>query len=401
MSSLHRTHVAGAIAAALAVTTWMGASPANAHHRSSHVRSTETTTTLPTTTTTIAPSQAGICSINPADGQVAITAAIKSCPDGSTVLFPAGRTYSITDSIRVERRTNLTIDGNGSSFNKVVVTTPGEVHPNWLTIDNHGFTLKNMTVQGTFTLAGPRDPGVVGAMGPNQFDHGVAVFGSRDVLVADLTVTNTFGDLIYVGPTGFSPWGSGYWHVGEVPTNVRVQRLVGRTAARQGVAVTGAEGFWLTDSDLRDCWYWCVDLEADVADEPLRNVHVLNNTFAGSYFGYITVPAAGTPGAKDGFTVRGNRMIEFSDPGSCSVAIQITYWPDTGYSISNVTVEDNYIKAASFGITYRDVRSGSIQRNTLERAQDRCGPAAGLDRSVELVNTSGVTVGGNSATGWG
>ena len=237
-------------------------------------------------------------------------------------------------------------------------------------------------------------------MGPNQFDAGVAVYGSRDVVLADLTVTNTFGDLITVAPTGISPWGSGYWYVGELPTNVRIERLVGRTPARQGVAVTGAEGFWLTDSDIRDCWYWCVDLEADVVDEPLHNINIVNNTFAGTFFGYITVPAAGTPGAKDGFVLRGNRMLEHPDSGACAPAIQIIYWPDTGYSISNVTVEDNFIRAASFGVHVRDLRSGSIQRNTLERAQDRCGPDAALDQPIALINTSGVTVAGNTATGW-
>ena len=55
-----------------------------------------------------------VCQLPPTDGEAAVTAAIARCPDGTTVRFPRDAVYHQSAAIKVERRADLTIDGNGS-----------------------------------------------------------------------------------------------------------------------------------------------------------------------------------------------------------------------------------------------------------------------------------------------
>src|SRR5687768_8779685 len=86
---------------------------------------------------TASPSARGgqICNVAPADGEVAIMAAITACPDRATVLFPNGAKYTQRTTIVVERRKGLTIDGNGSTFTKTAQTPPGDRHPQWVLVE--------------------------------------------------------------------------------------------------------------------------------------------------------------------------------------------------------------------------------------------------------------------------
>lgn len=74
-----------------------------------------TPTTSATTGTTVAP-PTGVCAISPGDRQSGITAAIQGCPTGSTVTFPRNRVYRQSDFIDVADRSNLVIDGGGSTL---------------------------------------------------------------------------------------------------------------------------------------------------------------------------------------------------------------------------------------------------------------------------------------------
>ncbi|MCA1695514.1 MAG: hypothetical protein LC749_12720, partial [Actinobacteria bacterium] len=83
---------------------------------------TTTTTAAPaTTTTTTAPPAGTTCNINPANSAAGISNAIAACSNGTAaaptvVKFPLNASYTVTDSVFVDNRSNLTIDLNGSTI---------------------------------------------------------------------------------------------------------------------------------------------------------------------------------------------------------------------------------------------------------------------------------------------
>src|SRR4051812_2963524 len=134
-----------------------------------------------------------VCSISPADGQAAISAAIRGCPNGSTVLFPLNQAYHQTDKIVVQGRRNLVIDGNGSSFIKTSPARDGVWAPQWHLTGDTNLVLTNMSVRGAYVPTSPR-----GIIPGNQFEPGIRISGSDSITIRDLNVSNVFGEFVLV-----------------------------------------------------------------------------------------------------------------------------------------------------------------------------------------------------------
>ena len=310
------------------------------------------------------PQRGTACDIAPPDGEHAISAAIANCPDGSTVRFPREAVYHQASEIKVERRTNLIIDGNGSSFVSTA-TNADQLDPNWMLVEGTNVVLERMKVEGNFKMSGPRSLERLQKEFPRgiHFNGGVMVYGGQDVTVRDVEIRDTFGDGAFAGPSGILPGGLGP-NVG-LPRNVRFQRLNITRTARQGVAFTGGIGLWLEDSRISDAWYLGVDLEIDVPGQPLHDVHILRNTFDGSFFGAIAIPWPGDGRNIDGIEIRGNRTL--APPDSCGPQISINTHPDETDTMSNVVTEQNDLLTLSRGIIYRSVTAGAIRYNRIEK----------------------------------
>jgi hypothetical protein len=363
---------------------------------------TTTTTAPPATTTTAAPKSKptttttvpGTCNINPADGQAAISTAVKSCADGSTVRFPAGRTYHQSDEINVVGRKNLVIDGNGSTF---ISSAPNDVsasiyqaRPNWQIVEGTNVTLKNMTIRGNLAK-GPR-----GILPGNQYNSGVMIYGGNGINVTDVSVYSVFGEFVVSNPSGFY-YGGGA-NSGQVPTNVRITRLRGDGAARQCVSATAAQGFWLQDSTLSDCYQNGVDLEPDIAGELIRDAHILRNTISGYYFSAITVPTAYQAGDVDGVEIRGNKTTSTSD--TCYPGVLIGGVQANSNPILNIVVADNTLRTLYEGVKDSYVGSGSVTGNdiTITVSPNYCGPPTASP--VRLISSPNVVVNSNTTTGY-
>lgn len=364
------------------------------------------TTIAPATTTTIAaaaPAKAkptptttvpGVCAINPADGQAAISAAVKSCADGTTVRFPAGRTYHQSDEINVAGRKNLVIDGNGSTFISSAPNDPWasiyQARPNWQIVDGTNVTLKNMTIRGNLSK-GPR-----GILPGNQYNAGVMIYGGNGINVTDVSVYSVFGEFVVSNPSGFY-YGGGATE-GQVPTNVRITGLRGEGAARQCVSATAAQGFWLEDSTLSDCYQNGVDLEPDIAGELIRDVHILRNTISGFYFSAITAPTAYAAGDVDGVEIRGNKTTSTSD--TCYPAVLIGGVQANTNPMYNIVVADNTLRTLYEGVKESYVGSGSVTGNnvTITVSPNYCGPPTASP--VRLISSPNVVVSGTTTTGY-
>ena len=335
------------------------------------------------------PPASRVCRVDPADGEVAIEAAIRACPDDSRVRFPARRTYRQGDRIRVERRRGLLIDGNGSTFVKTSPHGGERGRPNWELLENTNVTLQNMTIRGAL------QPGPRGITPGNQFDHGVVVYGGSGVTVRDVTVRDVFGDFVTTVPSGFVRGGGALG--GEVPRNVAIQRVNGRGAARMCIALTAGIGVRVEDSTLSDCRYAGIDLETDVPDEPLRDVKVLRNTVSGFYLFAIGIagPAGSQPqrGDIDGIEIRDNVVATPSD--TCWAAINAERGP-----ISDVVIAENRLRTQNHGVKLVGVVSGSVTANTIEITgnPNLCGPPRAVP--VQLTDSPQVRVDANTPSGY-
>ena len=331
----------------------------------------------------------GTCAIDPPDGQAAIAAAIGRCPNGATVSFPAGRTYHQTDAISIERRSGLTIDGNGSTFVKTNPGVDSVGRPQWRILEGDNVTLEDMSIEGSLP------PGPRGITPGNQYDHGVYILGGTGHTVRDVTVRHVFGDFVTVAPSGLYLFHDAT--KGLLSRDVLVQRVTGTSAARMCIALTGGIGIRVEDSVLADCRYAGIDLETDAVGEKLQDVHILRNQISGYYLFAIGVAgpayAPPNPGDIDNIEIRGNTTLTASD--TCWEAIHAERGP-----FSNLVVAENpMLKSLGDGIELYDVTSGSVSGNTMQLTASPllCNTPS---IPVRLHASPNVTVAGNTASGY-
>lgn len=337
-----------------------------------------------------ADSPEGVCDVAPRQGAAAISAAIAACPDAGTVRFPADGSYTQADTIEVRDRSDLVIDGNGSTFTSSVPNDQRR-RPSWRLLRAERVVLKDMTIVGNFKAEGPR-----GIQPQNQFNAGVSIEGGRTVTVRDVVVNDVWGDMVLTMPSGVAEGGNAL--TGEVPTDIHVERLKGRRAARMCVAFTAAKSAWLEDSVLEDCWYSGIDLEIDVPGQPLHDIHVLRNTLSGFFISAIAIPFYGNAGDIDDIEIRGNRTLTAQD--ACWPALQTKdtrNGRDGGQTATRIVVEDNHFKTITDGILIRDVLSGTLRNNRIDLLEAR-GPCAGTSRRPIVVEGSTIEIAGNKPT---
>jgi hypothetical protein len=338
-----------------------------------------------------------VCNIAPADSDEAVNVAIASCPDGSTVRFPAGATYHQDASIVVRDRSNLVIDGNGSTFKSSAPNNKLQSVPNWRLFKARNVTLKNMTAVGNFFPTGPRSLATVNdEFGTCEFNGGFLVNGGEGVWLTDLKAHNVCGD-------GFGTHRSEFFDQGvpnEMPKNIHMIRVEAKTTARMCFGPTQVDGLWIEDSLCQDAWYAGFDAESDGRDDPVKDIHLLRTTFDGYNHAGIFVPVPGLPGSTRDIEIRGNRLLTGPDK-VCNQSIQVGGYPDIPAEevtrvFENVVTEDNEVTALTRAIVYDHVVGGAIRNNRIRELLPPPGFTVfghcGEDRQVIVTNSSHVVV---------
>lgn len=342
-----------------------------------------------------------VCNIAPADGDEAVNAAIASCPDGSTIRFPPGATYHQDGSILVRDRSNLVIDGNGSTFKSSAPNNKLASVPNWRLFKVRNVTLRNMTAVGNFFPTGPRSLATVSEQfGACEFNGGFLINGGDGVWLTDLKAHNVCGD-------GFGTHRSEFFDErvpNEMPRNVHMSRVEAKTTARMCFAPTQVDGLWIEDSLCRDAWYAGFDAESDGRSDPVKNIHLLRTTFDGYNHVGIFVPVPGLPGLTRDIEIRGNRLLTGPDK-ECNQSIQVGGYPDIPPEevtrvFENVVTEDNEVAALTRAIVYDHVVGGVIRNNHIRELLPPSGFTVhgycGEDRKIIVTNSSSVVLDGGT-----
>ncbi len=352
-----------------------------------------------------APKTEGVCAIDPPDGEAAITAAIQRCPDGSLVRFPPGRTYHQTNRIEVIDRTNITIDGNGSTFVKSsqgphTVAGPGTYNGNWLLLRNRDVMVKNLTAVGGFDTPGPRSLAAA-SRNPNAVEYNGAfgVYGGDGTWITDVRARNVWGDGVTLANAAYIRLaGKSANEPAAFPSNVHILRADIQTTYRMCFGPTSGVGIWIEDSVCRDNWYGGLDAEVDHATDPMNDLHVLRNTFDGYVHFGLAVPVAG-PEIRD-VEIRDNRFLTAPD-NLCQPTVWISVW-DTPVYMRQIVIEANDIAFYHLAVKIDRVDSGVVRDNNLRPVPHPQGlPAGGwcdpaYPDPIRVTNSTGVIVGPNT-----
>src|SRR3954451_2227927 len=139
------------------------------------------------------------------DASAALATFIQSVPDGRTIAFRSGGTYRLDDAIHLVGRHDLVFAGNGATLR----IAGCRVEDSAFLLD--GTPSTNIVIR-DFTMVG--DNGAAGTTGAFvagcESQMGVAIYGARDIEIANVTVSSVHAECVYIDAGG-NPRGVGGW----------------------------------------------------------------------------------------------------------------------------------------------------------------------------------------------
>jgi hypothetical protein len=132
-----------------------------------------------------------------ADASTALNSWLATVPNGSTITFKAGGVYRMDQSLAVNSRRNLVLEGNGATLR----SSGGWTEQDSLITTYLGdhITIRNFTLVG----ASPT-PGV--HIVDKQWAYGILVGNSTAVEIANVNIRDTYGDCVTL-----DGWADGVW----------------------------------------------------------------------------------------------------------------------------------------------------------------------------------------------
>ncbi len=183
-------------------------------------------------------------------------------PDGTSVVFPAGARYRVEQSLVLGGRRNLTILGNGAT---VFATTlePAD-RSQWVIRGSSRIVFRNLSVVGAHENGGMSESAYVEEL---ETQHGFRLEGANDIELDRVTVTNVFGDFVYVGRND-----------DRVPSQrVWIHDSTFADNGRQGIAITDAKGVVIERNQIDRTRRSVIDLEPNTSSSSVSGVFVFDN----------------------------------------------------------------------------------------------------------------------------
>jgi hypothetical protein len=216
---------------------------------------------------------------------------LATVPDGSTIELVTGGLYRMEKTLLIAGRRDLTINGNGATF---VATSPGDLmRANVRIANSSGITIRDLVVKGANPLAGAKDRIYRPERGGQ---HGFDVNSSTRVTLVGVTVTDTYGDFVYLGQRDGGP-----------PTDgVLIQDSTFARSGRQGITLTAARNVVVETSSISEPKRSMFDFEPGRgAGNSVDHVVIRNNR---AIRGPLLFLAAEGHGPVDYITVEGNTL---------------------------------------------------------------------------------------------
>jgi Right handed beta helix region len=185
-----------------------------------------------------------------------------SVPDGSTIVFPQQGRYRVEGTLALRERERLTFDGNGST---IFATTQGERNRSqWTILSSSRLVFRDLVVQGAHPGGGTGDEAYREDL---AFQHGFNILGARGIELDHVTVTDVYGDFVYMSSLRGGGWSRNIWiHDSSFARN-----------GRQGISVTAGRNIVIERNSIGDTRRSTIDLEPNSAKGGANHVFILNN----------------------------------------------------------------------------------------------------------------------------
>jgi hypothetical protein len=199
------------------------------------------------------------------DETAELQARLDATPDGGTLRLKSGAEYLVNGILWIDRRSDLTIEGNGATLHVPEPCGLG-CGPNgrgwrrtvWIR-DSSNIQLRNLNVVGP-TGGAVLDPAYEG-------EHGFIIEGGRDIALRNVTVTHVGGDGFYIIPSKST---------GGRTSDVTIDGAVVQDVGRHGMGIIDGDAITLTRS-LVDGVRSFVDIEPHLPTNLVTDVRITHN----------------------------------------------------------------------------------------------------------------------------
>lgn len=298
---------------------------------------------------------------------------IDSVPNSSTLTFPNGTCYRIDKTIILSKRSGLTFAGNGATFRAVTSGTENSqtqrTRAQFRIVQSSQIVMRNMTVKGAHPNGGTSESAYVVSL---EAQHGFDIIASTDVLIENNTVTDVYGDFVYVGNT----------------TPSRRVTIRGNTMARngrQGISVTGGEDILIENNDISAVRRSTFDVEPNLASAVNRRITIARNRVGTGRLTFLANKGAG--GVVEDITIDSNVV---TGKAMNIIAEAPTSLRRLRYRVTNNITDTGYGSPSGTVFYFKGI-DGIIVRDNVQPAQ------AGRNMSlVRLSNSTGADVRGNT-----
>lgn len=259
-----------------------------------------------------------------------LNAYLESVPDGSVIRFPDGALYRVEGVLQLVDRNNLTIEGNGATVfadtDGSGVTPPEKMGHLWPRQRSHvaisggsNIVIRDLIVRGANPNAGSAEGAYVASL---EGQHGIDVHGVNGLTLENVTVTDTYGDFLYLSPD----YSTSTWAKNIVVRNSHFER-----SGRQGVAIVGAEDVLIETSYIGEVGRTMLDIEPLGPAWGAHRITFQNNTF-GPCRHLLLSSGGGGPNVQD-IALIGNQLV--------GMGLKIKAIPSDGSRRSGYRIIDN------------------------------------------------------------
>lgn len=226
-----------------------------------------------------------------------LNAYLATVPDGSVIQFPAGARYRVEGTLLLRHRRDLTIEGNNAL---IFASTDGSGVPSTLRgwprnryhLEIRGgsrIVIRNLSVRGANPNAGVSPEAYVSAL---EAQHGFAIHGATDIELDHVSVSQVYGDFVYIGGED-DVWSR----------DIHVHSSHFERNGRQGIAITKGRGVLIERNYLGDTRRATFDLEPPGIAGGALDVVIRNNEIGDGRLKFL---AAAGRGPNVSFTVENN-----------------------------------------------------------------------------------------------
>lgn len=281
---------------------------------------------------------------------------IAAQPDGATITFPADRCYIVDYAIHIEKRRDLTINGNGSTLKRVIPTEVGISYSQVQIHRGSNITIKNLTVEGTAFKANMDVD--------HEHDANFSIKGTQGVLLENVHGKKARGDFVHIGPDNTVPMGPGDGEGAPHPKNIRVINSTSDIASRNGISCVGCEDVLIDNVDFGDIGYIGFDLELEADFWYGRNITMRNTTWKSYGLKWFNMSGAGLD--IQNVTIENNIMTERT---TCHPSIAIT----ASTPHSNIIIRNNKLLAYGVGVGVDRTQGLTVTGNRIIVQSGGCG----------------------------